>query len=81
MIVVKELFLDEYEEYTKRTLAIAEAVSVSCIPLEYTELHSYTMNLHTEDSLLYAMDTVFSEGRKTGMFPRLRFGLGDDGDD
>lgn len=81
LIVVKELFQDEYDEYTKRTMAVAQAMAASCIPLEYTELHSYTKNLRTEDSLLSAIDTVFNEGLETGMFPRLRFGLSDDADD
>jgi hypothetical protein len=78
LIIVKELFLDEYDEYTKRAVAVAEAVAASCIPLDYNELHTYTKNLRDEDSFFYAIDTVFSKGLETGMFPRLRFGLAND---
>lgn len=77
LVVVKELFFDDYHIYTDRVLAVAKNLGVTCIPVEFNELHSYTMNLHSEESLFDAIDFVFDKGLESGRFPRLRFGLSD----
>ena len=77
LVVTKELFLDEYEDYTSMTMKVFEEVKRPCIPLEYKELHSYTMNLKNEQKFFEALDTVFSIGKESSIFPRLRFGLAD----
>lgn len=75
LIVVKELFTDEYSVYSPPLLSLAKELSVSCIPLDYPELHMYTMHLDDEGDFVEAWDRVFTHGVQTGMFPRLRFGL------
>ncbi|MDB5806223.1 MAG: hypothetical protein JWN73_3545 [Betaproteobacteria bacterium] len=75
LIVVKELFIDEYSVYSPPILSLAKELSVSCISLDYSELHMYTMHLDDEEAFVEAWDRVFAHGVQTSMFPRLRFGL------
>lgn len=75
LIVVKELFNDEYSIYSHAILSMAEQTHVPCIALDYTDLHMYTAYLRSEDLFFEAYDVVFANGIKTGAFPRLRFGL------
>ena len=75
LVVAKELFLDEYEDYTAMTMKICDELKKPCILLEYNELHTYTMNLRDEGQFFEAFDKVFSLGKENGVFPRLRFGL------
>lgn len=75
LIVVKELFNDEYSDYSDLILPMAKDTQVPCIPLDYTELHMYTSNLREEDDFFSAYDRVFYHGVESGVFPRLRFGL------
>ncbi len=75
MIIVKELFNDEYSDYSDIVLSMAKETQVPCIPLDYTELHMYTSNLSEEDNFFSACDRVFYHGVESGMFPRLRFGF------
>jgi len=75
LVIVKELFSDEYSDYSDLVLPMAKDTQVPCIPLDYTELHMYTSNLREEDDFFSAYDRVFTHGVESGMFPRLRFGL------
>jgi hypothetical protein len=71
LIVVKELFNDEYDKYTPLLLDVYKETDVPCVVLDYPELVSYTSGLNTE-GFFEALDRVFSYGLNTGMFPRLR---------
>lgn len=77
LVVVKELFNDEYSNYSPAILSLAQQTQVPCIALDFTELHRFTANLSDEDSFFEAYDHVFEHGTRTGTFPRLRFGLSD----
>lgn len=77
LVVVKELFNDEYSEYSPPLLQLAQDAQVPCIALDYTELHSYTMYLADEHEFFDAYDRVFSVALEHGQYPRLRFGVGD----
>ncbi|KPC27625.1 Uncharacterized protein ABJ99_0121 [Pseudomonas syringae pv. cilantro] len=72
LIVVKELFSDDYDEYTPPMLEVYEATGVPCITLSYNELHQYTRHLGGEEVFMEAFMKVFDHGLKTGVFPRLR---------
>jgi hypothetical protein len=71
LIVVKELFNDEYDEYTPLLLDVYKETDVPCVVLDYPELVSYASGLDTE-GFFAALDRVFSHGLNTGLFPRLR---------
>jgi hypothetical protein len=72
LIVVKELFNDEYSEYTPPILSMAKETEVPCVVLDYPELRDYVTGLDNEESFIRALDRVFSHGIETGQFPRLR---------
>ncbi|WP_146051585.1 hypothetical protein [Pseudomonas hunanensis] len=72
LVVMKELFDDDYNEYTPVMLNLYEQVQVPTIPLAYSELHQYTRFLHGDEAFLEALMKVFDWGSKTGTFPRLR---------
>jgi hypothetical protein len=71
LIVVKELFNDEFDEYSPLLLDVYEETGVPCVALDYPELTSYVTGL-SADEFFEALDRVFSYGISTGMFPRLR---------
>lgn len=78
LIVVRELFADEYCDYSPPILKLVEKTNVACIPLDYAELHMYTTFLDTEDAFFSAFYQVFDNGVTRGEFPRLRFGMAGD---
>ncbi|TDR46554.1 hypothetical protein DFR29_10386 [Tahibacter aquaticus] len=77
LVVVKELFLDSYDEYTSILLSLSSTINGPCIVLDYPELNAYTKYLRDENSFREAFMRVFDAGRETGRFLRLRFGLSD----
>jgi hypothetical protein len=71
LIVVKELFNDDFDQYSPLLLEVHKETEVPCVVLDYPELVSYVSGLST-DGFFEALDRVFSYGLQTGMFPRLR---------
>lgn len=72
LVVVKELFDDDFDVYTPELLDVRRTTGVPCITLAYNELHQYTTHLRGEDAFCAAFMRVFNHGVETGMFPRLR---------
>lgn len=72
LVVTKELFDDNYDEYTPPMLDLYRRTGVPCIALSYGELHGYTNHLEGDDAFLEAFMRVFEYGLETGIFPRLR---------
>ncbi|AXA54720.1 hypothetical protein ACNT2N_14305 [Pseudomonas thivervalensis] len=72
LLILRELFDDDYDEYTPPMLELYKATGVACIPLSYTELHQYTRFIEGDEHFYDAFNKVFSHGLETGMFPRLR---------
>jgi hypothetical protein len=78
LIVVKELFPDQYDEYTPPVLDLSDYIDAPCIVLDYPELHAYTQYLNDEAGFFRAFMRVYHHGAESGRFPRLRFGLADE---
>lgn len=72
LIVVKELFDDEYSAYSPSILELSEETQIPCIALDYAELQQYMTYLSSVEAFFQAFDRVFSHGIKTRLFPRLR---------
>lgn len=72
LIIVKELFNDEYSEYSHIILPFVKENQVPCIALDFPELHTYTSYLSDKDAFFTAYDRVFMHGINHGVFPRLR---------
>jgi hypothetical protein len=73
LIVVKELFQDEYRHYSKVVLENVARTQVPCIALDFGELHQFTSHLSGEDEFFRVYDEVYFRGKQTGVLPRLRF--------
>ena len=79
LIVIKELFNDEYSAYSPPIIELSKDTQVPCIALDYPELQAYT-GMSSQVKFFEAFDLVFSHGQKTGELPRLRIWLVDDED-
>jgi hypothetical protein len=77
LAVVRELFVDMYDDYSRALFNFFDDVGLPCIALEYGELHQYTTFCGDEASFLGAYFQVFDKARELGSFPRLRFGVRD----
>ena len=75
LIVVKELFVDEYSVYSKFAFDLFERTGVKCFILDMIELHAFAFHCRTEELFLEALEDVFVFAQKHGQFPRSRFGL------
>jgi hypothetical protein len=72
LIVLKEMFDDQYRAYSHPLLQLAEKTKVSCLALDYSELNMYTAHLDGEEAFFDAYNRVFRVGLERGEFPRLR---------
>ena len=72
LLIVKELFDDDYDIYSPPMLKLANDTDIPCIALSYSELHQYTNHLRGDEAFFGAYMRVFMHGLETGMFPRLR---------
>jgi hypothetical protein len=77
LAVVRELFVDMYDDYSRVLFDFFDDVGLPCIALEYSELHQYTTFCRDEASFLGAYFQVFDKARELGSYPRLRFGVRD----
>jgi hypothetical protein len=81
LLIVKELFDDDYDVYTPPMLKLAHDTGIPCIALSYSGLHQYTNHLRGDDAFFGAYMRVFMQGYETGVFPRLRLRHPNDSDD
>lgn len=77
LVVVRELFMDSYAEYSEILFDFYEKTELPCIALDYPELHNYTYYCDGSERFIGAYLQVFNFARKNGEFPRLRFGVND----
>lgn len=77
LVLVRELFVDMYDEYSRALFDFFNNINLPCIALDYGELHQYTTFCRDEASFLGAYFQVFDSARELNSFPRLRFGLRD----
>ncbi len=72
LVIVKELFNDEYSVYSPIILSLVQSSNIPCIALDYSEFNMYTSNLADENFFFEAYDKVSDYGIQNGAFPRLR---------
>ncbi|CTP92705.1 hypothetical protein XTPLMG730_3587 [Xanthomonas translucens pv. phlei] len=75
LIVVKELFNDQYFEYSPPLLQIMAEKNVDVVALDYPELYKYCAHLADEEEFFEAYDRVVETAKERGEYPRLRFGV------
>lgn len=79
LIVVKELFDDEYAVYSPPIIELSKETGVPCIALDYPELQAYT-GMSSREKFFEAFDLVYTYGQQTGELPRLRIWMVGDED-
>ncbi len=77
LIVVKELFNDEFGEYSLPILQLSKETGIPCIALDYSELQVYT-GMSSRGKFFEAFDLVYNHGQETGQLPRLRIWMVDE---
>lgn len=75
LIIVKELFNDQYGEYSSSLLDIYNNNNIHCIALDYPELYQFCLKLSSAQSFFEAYTFVMNSAVENGIYPRLRFGL------
>lgn len=75
LIIVKELFSDQFNEYSPLLLDLVRDKNVPCIALDYPELYQYCAQLQGEEPFFNIYDVVMEYAMKHDEYPRIRFGL------
>ena len=75
LIVVKELFSDQYLEFSSILLDVYRNRDAPCIALDYHEFYQFCFHLHNEEDFFNAYNIVMTRAVETGVYPRLRFGF------
>lgn len=79
LVVVKELFDDDYAHYSQLLFEVAERAEARCVALDFREVHDFTARLASAEDLFAALERIVTEAYRLGEYPRLRVGfLGDD---
>ncbi|MEE4957059.1 hypothetical protein V2K54_13335 [Pseudomonas alliivorans] len=73
VVVVKELFIDNYEEYTAMILQFMDEVGVRVLAFDYNEFEVMTRHCPSEDELLSAFFQISKCAEEKRIYPRLRF--------
>jgi hypothetical protein len=73
IMVIKELFNDEFEAYSAITYDLVEKTRVPAVFYDYPELNLMTLHCQSEDKMLSAIHQVYSFAMENELFPRLRY--------
>ena len=75
LVVIKELFSDQYDEYSKLISNAYLDTGFPCIALDYMELTQLTSHVLGEESIFEVLHNIHVVGQEQGKYPRPRFGL------
>ncbi|MBU9558705.1 hypothetical protein [Burkholderia multivorans] len=64
LVIVRELLIDTYAEYSKSLFSAFDQTKLPCIALNYAELHKYTTFCPNQRSFLGAYFQVFDAARE-----------------
>jgi hypothetical protein len=73
LIVVREMFDDDYKACSAPVLAVAEETGVPCVLLDYAAFHMMTLHLRSPRRLINGFDQVFARALEIGEYPKPRF--------
>lgn len=76
LVVCKELFADQYAEYSNMIASVWSDTGVPCVALDYMELAQFTSRVDVEDVFFEVLCGIHTAGQERGQYPRLRVGLG-----
>lgn len=73
LVVVRELFDDDYKPCSSPVLAVARDNEAPCVLLDYAALHVMTLHLGTSDRLINVLLQMFDVALENGEYPKPRF--------
>lgn len=73
VVVVKELFVDNYDEYSTMILEFMDDVGVRVLAFDYNEFEVMTRHCPSEDALLSAFFEISKCAEERRIYPRMRF--------
>lgn len=76
LVVSKELFIDQYGEYSPMILKTWTDTGVPCVALDYMELTQFMSHVAGEESFFEVLERIHTVSQEHGLYPRSRFGLG-----
>lgn len=71
VVIVKELFDDERENYTERVIQLAKEMSVNCVPFDYSEFYQFCINIEGARGFFKVLDILFNNAIVNSNFPRV----------
>ena len=78
LIVLKEMFDADAVAYATPVLKLEKETGVTCVVVDYMQLHTCTLNLTDEAVFLEGLRAITNAAHQNGVFPRLRFGLSEE---
>lgn len=76
LVVCKELFIDQYDEYSPMIFKTWTDTGVPCVALDYMELTHFMSHVAGEKSFFEVLERIHTVAQEHGLYPRSRFGLG-----
>ncbi len=73
VVVVREMFDDDYRACSAPVLAVAAACDQPCVLLSYPSLHVLTLHLPSPDRLISGLLQIFDVATEHGEYPKPRF--------
>ena len=72
LVIVKELFLEDYSKYSELAFSVFWDTSIPCVFLDYPDFHQWTMYRRTENALVHSIDGLVEEALMRDEFPQFR---------
>lgn len=76
LVVSKELFIDQYGEYSPMIFKTWMDTGVPCVALDYMELIQFMSHVAGEEPFFEILERIHTVAQEHGLYPRSRFGLG-----
>ncbi len=76
LVISKELFPDQYDEYSKLIASASVDTGVPCIALDYMEFIQFTSHVVGPGPFFEVLYKIHTVGQECGQYPRPRFGVG-----
>ncbi len=73
LIIVRELFSDEFRFYSQVAFELFDDTSVHCVIFDYPEFHQWMFYCGTEDIFVNKLDFLIMTASRRGEFPRIRW--------
>lgn len=76
LVVSKELFIDQYDDYSPMIFKTWTDTGVPCVALDYMELTQFMSHVVGEEPFFEVIERIHTVAQERGLYPRSRFGLG-----